>query len=227
MVIMWISRRRSSKIAISVVVLLCAFGLYESLDATAALFRPLADSPMADLFDYPVWSLTHFVPGGLFMMLAPLQLWAGFRNRHRSVHRWSGRLVVACALVLGVSGLAFPFTMPARPPAERLFMTLFGVAFIVCVSIGFAAARRRDFARHREWMIRLVVTGLTITMQRVLLGIFIAAGGVESVDQFWSYFVSAAWAAWALQVAAAEWWIRRGGRLAARPTASRLEPRAV
>jgi uncharacterized membrane protein len=205
------------KLSIAILLLLCVFGLYESIEATVSLFLPLTASPAAKLFDYPLWSLAHFVPGVLFMALAPLQLWASFRNRHRAVHRWTGRIVVACALFLGVSGLAFPFTMPARPVAEQIFMTLFGVAFLVCASIAFMAARRRDFARHRRWMIRLVVTGLAITTQRLLLALFIVLGGVASVDEFWRHFVTAAWVAWGLQFAAAEWWLRSA---AARPTAA-------
>jgi hypothetical protein len=220
------SPRRFGKAAVVTLVTLCAFGLFESLDAVAALFRPVPDSPMAEVFDYPVWSLTHFIPGALFMTLAPFQLWAGFRNRHRTGHRWSGRLVVTCALLLGVSGLAFPFTMSGRPPAEQLFMTVFGIAFLVCATLAFNAARRRDFATHRRWMIRLVITGLTITTQRLLLGVFIATRGIDNVDQFWRYFVAAAWVAWVVQAAVAEWWIRRHG-LATRPGPSRAEPQAV
>jgi uncharacterized membrane protein len=218
-------RRQLLKLPIAAVLLLCLFGLYESIEAMVGLFLPLTPSPAAELFDYPLWSLWHFLPGALFMTLAPLQMWASFRNRHRTIHRWSGRVVVACALFLGVSGLAFPFTMPARPAAEQIFMTLFGVAFLVYTSIAFMAARRRDFARHRRWMIRLVLFGLAITTQRLLLAVFVALGGVASIDEFWRHFVNAAWVAWGLQFAAAEWWLRSAA--AARPTAPGPQPEVV
>lgn len=219
--------RRSpvGKILIGVAVVLALFGLYESVDATAALSGP-PSGPLAELFDYPPWALTHFVPGALFMGLAPFQLWASFRNRHRTLHRWSGRLVIACSVLLGLSGIAFPFTMPQRPGAEQMFMTMFGIWFLFVTAQALAAARRRDFATHRQWMIRLFANGLTITTQRLLLPVFIATGGVASVEEFWRHFLGAAWLAWAIQIGVAEWWVR-GRAGARRPAPPIRQPQGV
>lgn len=204
--------RGTSRVIVAAALVLFAFGAYEALDSTLALFRPPADGPLAELFVYPRWSIAHFVPGVLFMTLVPLQLWAGFRNRHRVLHRWCGRLVVACGVFLAVSGIVLPLTMPERPAFESVFMTTFGVLFLAFLVKGVAAARRRDFVRHREWMIRMFATGLTITTQRLLLPIFIIVGGISSVEQFWIYFVGAGWLGWAIQVVVAEWWITRTRR---------------
>jgi uncharacterized membrane protein len=196
------------KVLVGAAVALCLFGLYESVDAAVGVFGP-PRGPFGDLFDYPPWSLAHFVPGMLFMALTPFQLWARFRNRYRTLHRWGGRVVVASALFLGVSGVMFVFLMPARPVAERVFMLTFFVAFLFFLMKAFAAARRRDFVRHRAWMIRMFSTGLTITTQRLLLPVFILFAGLNSVAEFWDHFVTAAWLAWVIQLALAEWWIAR------------------
>ncbi len=189
-------------------VVLCLFGLYESVDAAIGVFGQ-PEGPLAELFDYPLWALTHFVPGTLFMALAPFQLWPSFRNRHRTLHRWSGRLVVACALFLGVSGASLVLLMPERPLAERVFMLTFFVAFLFFLSMGLAAALRRDFSGHRAWMIRMFCTGLTITTQRLLLIVFLVSRGLNSTDEFWMYFVTAGWLGWLVQLALAEWWVAR------------------
>jgi len=205
-------------------VALCAFGLYESVDAALGVFRAPPTGSIDRLFDYPLWSLAQFVPGVLFMTLAPIQLWSAFRNRHRAVHRWSGRVVVLSGLFLGFSGAAFVFVMPARPLSERVFMLTFFVGFLFFLLKAFAAALRRDFVRHRVWMIRMFVTGLTITTQRLLTGVFIGFAVVSSIDEFWDHFVSAAWLAWVIQMAVAEWWISRGaGRPALDPRRSAAE----
>lgn len=198
-------------------VLLCVFGLYEAVDATFGVFAP-AEGPLGDLFNYPRWALAHFVPGTLFMILAPFQLWPAFRNRHRTLHRWSGRVVATSALFLGVSGASLVLLMPERPLSERAFMLTFFVAFLFFLAKGFDAARHRHFVRHRAWMIRMFCTGLTITTQRLLLGVFLVAVGTDSVDEFWLYFVTAAWIAWLVQLALAEWWV-------ARETARAVAPR--
>ena len=197
-----------------IAVVLCVFGLYESVDAALGVFRAPGQSIFDRLFDYPMWSLAHFVPGVLFMSLAPFQLWPSFRNRHRTLHRWSGRLLVISGVFLGFSGVAFVFLMPERPLTERVFMLAFFVAFVFFLLKAFIAARRRDFASHRVWMIRMFVTGLTITTQRLLTGALIGFAGVNSVDQFWDHFVTAGWLAWLMSIAVAEWWV---GRRAPRP----------
>jgi uncharacterized membrane protein len=209
-----------SRVLLVIAVLLAAFGAYESVDAALGIGR-VRGGPMGAIFHYPPWGLLHFIPGLLFMTLSPLQLWARFRNRHRTVHRWTGRVLVACGVFLGGSGLAFPFTMPERPVGEQVFMTLFGVAFLFVLVRAFAAARRRDYAAHRAWMIRFFVNGLTITTQRLYTGVLIVTLGANTVDQFWERFVLAGWLAFAIQVAVAEWWIRRTApvRRSARPEA--------
>jgi uncharacterized membrane protein len=201
-------------------VVLCAFGLYESVDAAFGVFGTATrGGPLADLFDYPRWALAHFIPGALFMTIAPLQLWPAFRNRHRTLHRWLGRVMVAAGAFLGFSGASLVLLMPARPLAERIFMLTFFAVFLFFLFEAFMAARRRDFVRHRAWMIRMFCTGMTITTQRLLMIVFIViARGVDSADQFWIYFVSAGWLAWIVQLSLAEWWIARGIRRPVRPS---------
>jgi uncharacterized membrane protein len=224
---MAVRRRAVSGILIGGAVLLCVFGAYESIDAAAGLLRPLPDGPLRDLMDYPLWSMAHFVPGLLFMALAPLQLWPSFRNRHRTLHRRSGRLVVACGVALGVSGVSFPFTMPQRPMAEQIFMTYFGAVLLFFLAKAFEAARQRDLVRHRDRMIRLFANGQTITTQRLLLPVFIVSFGVSSVDEFWTHFLAAAWLAFGIQLAVAEWWIRRPAPVPAGRARPSAEPAAV
>ena len=143
------------------------------------------------------------------MILTPFQLWERFRNRHRRVHRWSGRVVVASGVLLGISGLGFPFRMPERPFPEKVLMTTFFAAFLFFLIKAFSAARRRDFADHRKWMIRMFATGMTITTQRLLLAALIMPIGISDLHGFWDLFVTAAWLAWGIQIAIAEWWISR------------------
>jgi ABC-type glycerol-3-phosphate transport system permease component len=100
--------------------------------------------------------------------------------------------------------------MPARPLTERVFMLAFFTAFLFFLVKAYAAARRRDFARHRAWMLRMFFTGLTITTQRLLVPVFIVFAGIDSTEEFWNHFVTAAWLAWVVQLALAEWWIARG-----------------
>jgi len=200
--------RLPHRIVSAAAILLCLLGVYVSIAALTRILLPHEPlSGIDSLFEYPPWGAAHFLPGLLFMTLVPTQLWPGFRNRHRVFHRWCGRMIVAAGVPLGVTGVAFPFFMRERVFSERVVMSTFFVAFLVFLSKAFIAARRRDFVRHREWMIRWFAIGLGVTTQRVLLPVFIVTVGITDARSFWEIFVSATWLSAVIQVLIAEWWI--------------------
>jgi hypothetical protein len=171
---------------------------------------------------YPAWTVIHFGSALAFVLLAPWQFLARLRGRHPSVHRIMGRVAVAAAAVMGLSGVVMAY-LPDRPVMERLFMTTFFLAFLVMLFRAFASALARDIETHRAWMIRLTATALTPMTQRLVFGVLAGAIGIDGPGRFWEIFVSAAWLAWLLNLAAAEWWIHR--RL--RGLTTRPRPRSV
>src|ERR1700693_5819004 len=56
-------------------------------------------------------TLVHILPGGLFLVLAPLQFMPSIRQRHLQVHRWMGRVLMVCGLIVGISALVMSYTM--------------------------------------------------------------------------------------------------------------------
>ena len=53
----------------------------------------------------PLPVVLHIVSATMFAILGPLQFAAGFRRRWPAWHRVSGRLLVACGLLLGLTRL--------------------------------------------------------------------------------------------------------------------------
>lgn len=202
------NHRLLRRVLVGAALLFCALGVFISLAAAVRLVtRPVPPSEIDAAFVYPTWGIAHFLPGLMFMTLVPLQLWPAFRNRHRVFHRWTGRVLVATGIILGLSGVTFPFVLSGRPFSERVAMSTFFSYFLFCLIKAFTAARRRDFVRHREWMIRWFAVGMAIMTQRALLPVFIVAVGITDMRSFWEIFVSAAWLASVIQVLIAEWWI--------------------
>jgi hypothetical protein len=65
-----------------------------------------------------------FVSGG------PLQFSHTFRQRHLHWHRWTGRVLLACGTIVGVSALVMSFGMPAIGGVNQAAATtLFGLFF--------------------------------------------------------------------------------------------------
>lgn len=180
---------------------------YLDIDDPLAAQRPAEvrrfDSPFAA---HPVLALLHVVPGGLFLALAPLQFSSRLRERHRRLHRWSGRGLVLAAVVSASSGLYFGLFMPFGGAAEALAIVVFGGLLLAAVGRAVVAIRTGRVALHREWMIRAFAVAIGISTVRVfgaILDVLLTPAGVRPDH----VFVLSVWAGWAATLGAAELWI--------------------
>ena len=112
----------------------------------------------------------------------------------------------------------FPRAHATRDIVYPLRMA-FGVALVVTLVLGFQAARRRNFARHRVWMIRSFAIALVAGTQVFTLGFGGAIFGTGDLAQALMIV-----AAWGINLAVAEWAIRRPARSRARRRLQRTGP---
>jgi uncharacterized membrane protein len=166
----------------------------------------------ARFFAAPLPVVLHIVSAGVYALLGAFQFASGFRRRWPGWHRAAGRLLVACGLLVGLSGLWMTlfYPWPAGDGALLYVLRLlFGSAMVGSIVLGFAAIRRRDVRRHRAWMTRGYAIGLGAGTQALTL----AAGAVilgPPNDLSRALLMGAAWV---INLAVAEWVIRK--RLAA------------
>jgi uncharacterized membrane protein len=156
---------------------------------------------------HPFMTVLHLLPGGIFLLLAPLQFSTRLRRRHIRIHRWSGRLVIVTGIIGAVTGLYFGILMPYGGWGEAVAIAIFGGLFLTAAGQGYVAIRRHQVARHREWMIRVLALALAISVVRILMGVLdyaLTPAGFTPRQNF----VLAVWAAWIISLAAAELWIR-------------------
>jgi len=86
-------------------------------------------------------------------------------------------------------------------------------AMLVSLVLGLATIRRRDFVRHRAWMIRGYALGMGAGTQVItLLPLTLVAGTPGPFPR-----ALGMGAAWAINVVVAEWVIRRPARRRPRP----------
>ncbi|GAA1306267.1 DUF2306 domain-containing protein [Saccharothrix xinjiangensis] len=121
----------------------------------------------------------HIVTVSAYAVLGAFQFAPGFRARRRGWHRVAGRLLVLCGLVGALSALWLALSghragVGALGAGSRL---VFGAAWALFLVLGFAAARRRDFAGHRDWMIRGYAVGLGAGTQVLTLASWSAFAG--------------------------------------------------
>ncbi|GHH43162.1 DUF2306 domain-containing protein [Lentzea cavernae] len=174
----------------------------------------------ARFFASPVPVVVHAVTVSVYSLLGAFQFAPGLRRRRPGWHRLAGRVLVLCGLVGALSGLWMTAFYP-KPADVGAFLTgvrlVFGTAWAVFLVLGFLAIRRRDVAGHRAWMVRAFAIGLGAGTQAVLLGSWIAATG--PLDQLSKALLMLA--AWVVNLAVAEWIIRKPHRTTTRTALAR------
>ena len=198
------------------VVLLAFIGLAVAARRAVVLLHPAAlpsrNNPAAALdvhfAGHRALALAHILPASLFMLLGPLQFVRRIRSKHPRFHRWSGRVFLTAGGIVGVTGLSMAFRKTIGGLDEKAAIILFGTFFVIAFSKGLWHAIHREFAQHREWMIRGYAIGLAIAAIRAIMGTFFAGallrGHTPAPSQF---FGSAFWIGFVLQFIVAELWI--------------------
>src|SRR6266581_8885177 len=198
------------------VIFLTFLGLAVAARRSIVLLKPGALSgaknPAAQLdahfANHATLTLAHILPVMLFMVLGPLQFVRSLRSKHPQIHRWAGRIFLTASAIVGVTGLTMAFGKTIGGVDEKAAITLFGIFFLVALAKALWHALRREFAHHREWMIRGYAIGLAVATIRPIMATFFAAAVMSGhAPQPREFFGTAFWIGFTLQMMAAEIWI--------------------
>lgn len=175
---------------------------------------PAVLPPDARFTGFPAALVVHIVGSAVFALGGMLQLVPRFRRRHLTWHRRAGRVVAVAGLLVALSALWLTVGYEPRAGSGevlRVLRVVFGSGMLACLVLGFAAIRRHDVAAHRAWMIRAYAIGLAAGTQVFTQSLGAAAFGdsVLAADL-------AKGAGWVVNLAVAEWVIRRPSRQRAR-----------
>ena len=156
---------------------------------------------------FPAALVIHIVGAMVFALVGAFQFVPRFRRSHRAWHRRAGRLVTGAGLAIAGSALWMTLVYEAQPGTGDLLYVLrllFASAMAASLLLGVCAIRRHDVAAHRTWMIRAYAIALgagTQTFTQGIAGAIVGAGEVQ-MDL-------ATGAGWVINLAIAEWTIRR------------------
>jgi uncharacterized membrane protein len=199
-------------VALAIVVLFIVGRLTTDIPNLRAGTMP--DEPFArNYFLHPWPAYLHIAPGLVYLLGAPFQLSARFRRRHLALHRRMGRVLIACGAASVGMALFIGISHPFGGWSEGAATVVFGLWFLTCLAVAFAAVRRRDIAEHRRWMIRAFAVATGIATIRLWTGAFIglhhAMTGAEPNGPVADTFGLAFWLGLSTNVAVGEWWLRR------------------
>ena len=164
--------------------------------------------PADDRFTgFPTALVVHITGAAVFALAGMFQFVPGIRRRHRLWHRRAGRVVAAAGLAVAGSALWLTLFYEAQPGTGDLLYVLrlvFGSAMAGSLVLGLTAIRRRDIVAHRAWMIRAYAVGLAAGTQAFTEGI---GGSVFGTGDLAGDLAKGA--GWVINLAIAEWAIRR------------------
>jgi uncharacterized membrane protein len=126
----------------------------------------------------PVWHFMHVLGGATFGILGPIQFGRALMPRYGLLHRLLGRVFVAAGAMISLSSLGLLWRFPdAYSVAISSGRLLFGIALGVALAIAMQAIHKREFTRHRNWMIRAYAIGMGATaVTMVFFPIYLITG---------------------------------------------------
>ena len=166
----------------------------------------LPTNPRIDASPAPL--VLHVVAAAVFAVVGAFQFPTQLRRRHRAWHRRAGRILVGAGLAVAGSGLWMTLSYPDAPGGALLWTVrlVVGSAMATCIVLGFTSIRRRDVAAHRAWMIRAYALAVAAGTQAFTQGLGEGIFGTSDLSTALSVT-----SGWVINLALAEWIIRRSG----------------
>jgi uncharacterized membrane protein len=185
-----------------------AVGIYILVELAAGNVRPETVRHLAS----PIPVVLHVVTAAVYVVLGAFQFVAAFRRRFPGWHRAAGRVLFVCGLMAGLSAIWITLFYQRLPDTNDLLFAIRLVvssAMVVFLALGLRAILQRDVAHHRAWMMRAYAIGLGVGTQALVFMVveMIVGGATGQVGK-----ALLMGASWALNLAVAEWVIRRGAR---------------
>ncbi|WP_174279173.1 DUF2306 domain-containing protein [Sphingomonas bacterium] len=171
---------------------------------------------------------SHFMTGGVLLLLGPVQLIGGIRRAVPRLHRWLGRTYVLSAGFAGLGGLCFILAKGTiGGAAMSTGFGIYGGLMTVGVVLTYSSAHGRRYEQHRAWAIRLFALTIGSWLYRMEYGFwFLTAGHVGHESDFSGWFDAVmAFFFYLPNLAVAECFIR--GRRSAPGSALNLSAAAV
>jgi hypothetical protein len=149
----------------------------------------------------------------IHVAVSMIPLLAGFTQfarwilkRHPKVHRTMGKVyVVSVCFVTGPASLIMAFYANGGI-TSRIAFTLLAVLWILTTAIGWRMIMKRDWTRHREWMMRSYALTLSAITLRAWKYCIVVAFAPPPMDAY----RLVAWLGFVPNILFAEWMIRRG-----------------
>jgi len=123
----------------------------------------------------------HVLLAAIVVIGGPLQIMPWIRQRFAVFHRWLGRLYVSIAFFVSTAGLVMVWTRGAVGDlTQHIAISIQAIYIAVFCLLTYRYAKKRDFAQHRRWALRLfmVVSGVWFFRVGLMFWLLVNGGPV-------------------------------------------------
>ena len=202
----------SSALVWTLFLLLCVIGAGAAIRRISVLIAPpaIVRVPQTAVLDGAFASrkaltLAHIVPALLFVTILPAWFMRSVRQRP-AIHRRITYALLVLGTVVGVTALLLSLH-PFGGLNEATAAILYDCLFLFSLARAGLMLYRKDFERHRTWMIRAVAVLLGIATTRPVMGIFFATSSITHLELH-QFFGTAFWIGFTVTYIAGEAYLR-------------------
>jgi uncharacterized membrane protein len=141
----------------------------------------------------------HVFGSAVALALGPFQFWSRLRSTRPRLHRRLGAIYLLVGVGLGGTAGFFLSVSAHGGAVSTLGFACLALAWLYTASHAYGAARARDFAAHRRWMIR----NFALTFAAVTLRLYLPAAMTMGVS-FETAYPAIAWLCWVPNLLVAE-----------------------
>lgn len=141
----------------------------------------------------------HVFASAVALTVGPFQFSTTLRARHPALHRWSGRLYLGVAVLVGGFAGLYMAAHAYGGLAARLGFGCLALGWLYTGLRAYLAIRARDITAHRRWMVR----NFALTFAAVTLRLWLPAS-VASGVAFDLAYPAIAWLCWVPNLLIAE-----------------------
>lgn len=151
------------------------------------------------------WLVAHLGGGSLALLLGPFQFSGWLRRRYVKAHRWMGRLYLV-GVAVGSLAAFYIGMWVSQNRGFGISLLFLDLVWVVTTGMAYIAVMRRQFAAHREWMVRSYVLTFGFVLFRWMMFDLHLLGSLGLDVQL----VMLVWIAWTMPLLGAEVWLSWG-----------------
>lgn len=112
----------------------------------------------------------HVLIAAALTFSGPLQLVPALRHRAPALHRWNGRIFMACAVAVSIAGIYLELARPSGSLLSSIPILINAVLILSFAALAWHRALTRRLAAHRRWALRLFIAVNGVWFLRVAVG---------------------------------------------------------